>query len=200
MVYSVAFSPNGKQIVSGSEDNTVRLWDAATGALLQTLAGHSDPVFSVAFSLDGKQVVSGSTDKTVRLWDAATGALEQTLDGHSDMVNSVAFSPNGKQIVSGSRDNTVRLWDTATGALLQTFKGRRDSVNSVAFSPEGKLLLTLRVIGYWLAEGTTSLLWLPTDYRPTCEAVWDRVVILGHSSGRISFLQIEKGSKCIISN
>jgi WD40 repeat protein len=78
----------------------VRLWDAATGAPLQTLRGHSNFVRSVAFSPDGKQVVSGLDDKTVRLWDAATGAPLQTLKGHSNFVCSVAFSPDGKQVVS----------------------------------------------------------------------------------------------------
>jgi WD40 repeat protein len=96
VVASVAFSPDGKQVVSGSYDATVRLWDAATGALLQTLEGHTNMVTSVAFSPDGKQVVSGSYDETVRLWDAATGALLQTLEGHTSAVASVAFSPDGK--------------------------------------------------------------------------------------------------------
>jgi WD40 repeat protein len=73
-VTSVAFSPDGKQVVSGSYDKTIRLWDVATGAALQTLEGHSDGVTSFAFSLDGKQVVSGSYDKTIRLCDATTGA------------------------------------------------------------------------------------------------------------------------------
>jgi len=95
-VASVAFSPDSKQIVSGSWDRTVRLWDAATGALQQTLEGHTELVASVAFSPDGKQVVSGSGDRTVRLWDTATGALQQTLEGHTDSVASVAFSPDGK--------------------------------------------------------------------------------------------------------
>ena len=79
----MAFSPDGKQSCLGSDDQTVRLWDAATGAPLQTLEGHNCSVTSVAFSPDGKQVVSGSDDQTVRLWDAATGAPLQTLEGHT---------------------------------------------------------------------------------------------------------------------
>jgi len=95
----------------------VQLWDAATGALLQTLEGHTENVTSVAFSPDGKQVVSGSGDQTVRLWDAATGALLQTLEGHTDWVRSVAFSPDSKLLpilqVSNHwvvEDDTNILW------------------------------------------------------------------------------------------
>jgi WD40 repeat protein len=93
----VAFSPNGKQVVSGgSYDGTVRLWDAATGAALQTLKAHSGAVSSVAFSPDGKQVVLGLDNKTVRLWDTVTGAALQTLKGHSRDITTLAFSPDGK--------------------------------------------------------------------------------------------------------
>ena len=110
-VNSVAFSPDGKQVVSGSADKTVRFWDVVTGAELQTLKGHSDYVRLVAFSPDGKQVVSGSEDKTVRLWDVATGAALQTLKGHSDYIYSVAFSPDGKQVVSGSSSSSSSLFN-----------------------------------------------------------------------------------------
>ncbi|KFY86474.1 hypothetical protein V500_07603 [Pseudogymnoascus sp. VKM F-4518 (FW-2643)] len=125
-------------------------------------------------------------------WSAAL----QTLEGHSRMVNSVAFSPDSKQIISGSADNTVRLWEATTGAALQTLKGHWSNVNSVAISPDGKLLPTLYVLNDWLVEGTTNLLWLPTNYRPTCKAVWNKLVVLGHSSGRISMrAQILRCSK-----
>ena len=99
-VTSVAFSPDGKQVVSGSHDKTVRLWDAATGAALQTLEGHTDCVTSVAFSPDGKQVVSGSDDETVRLWDAATRVALQALEGYTSSVTSVVFSSDGKLLPS----------------------------------------------------------------------------------------------------
>jgi WD40 repeat protein len=176
----------------------VRLWDAATGAPLQTLKSHSNFVYSVAFLPDGKQVVSGSWDRTVRLWDAATGALLQTLKGHLNFVYSVAFSPDGKQVVSGSDDRTVRLWDAATDAPLQTLKGHSNSVYSVAFSPDGKLVPTFRVSNHWLIEGKANILWLPPDYRSTCEAIWGQTVVLGHSSGRLSSLQFRQGPKLVV--
>ncbi len=190
----MAFSPNGKQVVSGSRDQTVRLWDAATGAALQALEGYSDWVTSVAFSPNGKQVVSRSRDQTVRLWDAATGKALQALEDHSGWVKSVAFSPDGKQFVFGSRDKTVQLWDVATGKALQ------DWIISVAFSPDGNLLPTLRVSDSWVAEGKANILWLPPDYRSTCNAIWDQIIVLGHSLGGLSFLKFKQGPKLVVYN
>ena len=139
-VWSVAFSPDGGTLASGSGDGTVRLWDALTGAHLRILEGHTDWVRSVAFSPDGGTLASGSGDGTVRLWDALTGAHLRTLEGHTGWVYSVAFSPDGGTLASGSGDGTVRLWDALTGAHLRTLEGHWGSVYSVAFSPDGRTL------------------------------------------------------------
>jgi hypothetical protein len=112
-VYSAAFSPDGKRIVTASWDKTVRLWEAETGKPIgEPLRGHADAVYTAAFSPDGKRIVTASADKTVRLWDAETGKpIGEPLTGHADSVSSAAFSPDGKLIVTASGDKTVRLWD-----------------------------------------------------------------------------------------
>ena len=138
-VNSVSFSPDGKFILSGSDDQTVKLWNLA-GDLRQTFNGHSDRVNSVSFSPDGKFILSGSSDYTVKLWNLA-GDLQQTFEGDSSDVTSVSFSPDGKFILSGSDDKTVKLWNLA-GDLQQTFEGHSDYVNSVSFSPDGKFILS----------------------------------------------------------
>ncbi|KAJ6456305.1 hypothetical protein DFH09DRAFT_1505558 [Mycena vulgaris] len=140
MVLSVVYSPDGTRIASGSNDNTIRVWDAVTGQLVgEPLVGHSDSVLSVAFSPDGTRIASGSDDKTVRVWGAATGQpVGEPLTGHSGSVWSVVFSPDGRHIASGSADKTIRVWDTMMGQLVgEPLAGHSDSVWSVAFSPDG---------------------------------------------------------------
>jgi WD40 repeat protein len=141
-VLSVAFSPDGRQVLTGSSAGTARLWDAQTGQELRRFEGHMDSVNSVAFSPDGRQVLTGSGDNTARLWDAQTGQELRRFEGHTSWVRSVAFSPDGRQVLTGSSDKTARLWDAQTGRQLRRFKGHTRGVHSVAFSPDGRQVLT----------------------------------------------------------
>jgi serine/threonine protein kinase len=141
-VMSVAFSPDGRFILSGSMDKTLKLWDAATGNEVRTFTGAGGFVRCVAFSPDGRFVLGGGEDNTLRLWETATGREVRAFKGHSDRVLSAAFSPDGRFIVSGSGDRTARLWETATGKVLQTFSGHKGWVYAVAFSPDGRQVFT----------------------------------------------------------
>src|SRR5262249_46589033 len=112
----VAYSPDGKRLVSGSGEGTLKVWDADTGKDLLTLKGLTGPVLCVAYSPDGNRIVSGSQDNTLKVWDADKGLEVRTLTGHTQWVTCVAFSPDGKRIVSGSQDRTLRVWDMDTYA------------------------------------------------------------------------------------
>jgi hypothetical protein len=141
-VNSVACSSDGSQIVSGSDDETLRIWDAASGTVQHTMEGHTNLVTSVGFSSDGLRIVSGSYDNTVRIWNATSGTVQRTMEGHTSKVTSVGFSSDGLRIVSGSYDNTVRIWDAALGTVQHTMAGHMSWVTSVAFSPDGARIVS----------------------------------------------------------
>ncbi len=110
---NAAFSPDGKWLVIGDKDYTVKICSAETGALRHALRGHNGDVYTVAFSPDGHRVASAGEDSTVKVWDSNTGKLIRTFRGHKGLVTSLAFTRDGKFLVSGSRDRTVKLWDLA---------------------------------------------------------------------------------------
>ncbi len=140
-LYAAAFSPDGVQIVTASDDTRLHIWDGITGAPVKTLAGHAGAIQDVSYSADGKHIVSESEDMTVRLWDVATGEAEVLL-GHEGPVVSGAVSADGKHIVTLSYDRTVRLWDSAATRQIAMFSAGPARLNDVAFSPDGKRLVT----------------------------------------------------------
>jgi WD40 repeat protein len=137
-VNSVAFSPEGQRVVSGSSDMSVRIWDILDGKQMAApLLGHSGSVQCVAFSPDGRYIASGSSDRTVRIWDANSGVQTALLEGHADGVRSITFSPDGQRAVSGSDDQSLRIWDLDTGLQTAKLEGHTDCVNAVVICPIG---------------------------------------------------------------
>lgn len=166
-IRSISISPDGLTLASGSEDQTVRLWDLNSGKLLQVLQGHTNRINAVCFSPDGGTLVSGGDDQTIRLWDvpakqlgnakslsplvtAASGGSDpysyplQTLQGYDARIKAACFSPNGQLLASGSVDQALLLWNmdkcTAPSQPLQALHGHTDQVSAICFSPDGQIL------------------------------------------------------------
>jgi WD40 repeat protein len=200
-VESVAFSPDGTLLASGSDDSTVKLWDVTTGTLVRTLEGHSDTVHAVAFSPDGALLASGSWDYTVRLWNVASGSLVRTLEGHDDLVDDVAFSPDGELLASGSADYTVRIWDVGTGSSVHTLQGHADLVHSVSFSPDGAALASAswdNTVKLWdVATGTAlqTLRGHTTDVESVDFSPCGAYLLSGADDNRIKVWDVATGAE-----
>lgn len=147
-VSSLDFNADGKLLVSGSHDQTARLWEVASGRELRRLEGHGHWVLAVSFSPDGLYVASGGSDGTVILWETTTGFELRRLKGHASQVWSVRFSPDGRFLASGSADNTVRLWNVQTGRCLAILANL--PTGWVAFAPDGRYKLHgSAAAGFW---------------------------------------------------
>lgn len=141
-ITSVAISPSRQTIISGSLDDTIRIWNLQTGEQIQILKGHLKAVNTLAITADGQTLISGGDDRNIRIWNLFTGNQIRSLVDHSRRVNSIALSPNGKIIASGSEDRTIKLWNLANGALLGTLSVPTGIIKSVAFSPDGQTLVS----------------------------------------------------------
>ncbi|KAG0269262.1 hypothetical protein BGZ95_002141 [Linnemannia exigua] len=143
-VNSLAFSPDGKALVSGSYDKTARIWNVQERQSVQTLAEHTEPVTAVSFSPTGLHVATGSDDRFVRIWSVRTGKLFYKLSGHTEEIGSLSYSPDSNllHLASGGRDMTIKLWRARDGRIDRDLKGHTNAVESVSFSSNGKRLVS----------------------------------------------------------
>jgi WD40 repeat protein len=156
---ALAYSPDGKTLVSGGGDwgNTAKsgeviAWDLETGKQRWSAAGDFGGIWSVAFAPDSKTLAGACLDGTVLLWEAGSGKSLAVLQGHTDRVIWLAYTPSGRTLASASYDGTVRLWDTATNKEKAVLKGHTDAVQRLAFSPDGRILATTsndRTVRIW---------------------------------------------------
>jgi WD40 repeat protein len=194
-VQAVAVSPDGRRVVTGSNDQTARVWDAVVGRELITLTGHRAGINSVAFAPDGLRIVTGSADQTARIWDAATGKELLLLKGHVGEVRAVVFSPNGLQILTGSGDRTARIWDAGNGRELRLLEGHSRGINSAAFSADGTRIVTGstdQTAKVWDSATGTNLFSLPGDgAEVTCVAFSPdgQRIVLGGEDGAVRMFE-----------
>jgi hypothetical protein len=165
-VLSVAFSRDGRRLVSAGRDRTMRVWDRASGQELRVLKGHNGRVNRAVFSPDGRRILSGSDDRTLKVWDAGTGKELFTLRGHDNAVYPVDFHPDGRRVVSGSFDKTIRLWDVSARGELQILRGHIGYIDGLALSPDGCLMVSGgfdQLVKVWDVE-TGREVWTPRTF------------------------------------
>src|SRR5205814_1439842 len=139
-VTSLALTPDGKKLVSGSWDGTVRVWDVQTGKEPTVLESHESKIYAVAVSRDGKRAASAGGNGEVFVWDLESNAQVARLEGHDEEseVNGIAFTPGGKRVVTAASDGDIKVWDAETGKELSKIKGPREGILAFALSPDGK--------------------------------------------------------------
>ncbi|PYJ62597.1 MAG: hypothetical protein DME24_03150, partial [Verrucomicrobia bacterium] len=204
-IYSLAVSPDGKTLATGSYDQKIKLWNVETGEELKTLSGHNGAVFGLSFRPDGKILASASADRTVKLWDVATGERRDTLAQPLKEQYAVAFSPDGKRLVAGGVDNRIRVWqisETAaetTNPLLEARFAHEGAILNLAFASDGKTLASSaddRTVKLWDAVELKEKLSLEKqpDWSPALAFVLDnQALVVGRLDGTVAFFDVQNG-------
>ena len=203
-VRGIAITLDGRQVISGSYDNTLRIWDLLSGKALRTLYGHTDRVFGVALMPNNQLAVSCSADRSIRLWDLNSGYCTAIFEGHTRGVCSVAVTPDGQWIISGSFDKTLRIWDLKTTYCIAILQGHTDSIFSVAVTPDGRYVVSAsgdRTLRIWDLETAQCVATLEGHSGPVdCVVITPdgRSIISGSRDYTVRVWDLESGRELAI--
>jgi WD40 repeat protein len=204
-IYSVALSPDGQIMATGSYDQKIKLWNTQTGTEIRTLSGHNGAIFDLAFRPDGRILASGSADRTVKLWEIATGERRDTLSQSLKEIYTLAFSPNGERLLAAGADNRIRIWSISPDALettnpiLESRFAHEGAILKIAFSADGKMLISSasdQTVKLWDSTNLTERLALERqpDWAPALTfASEDRAVVVGRLDGTLQFYDTTQG-------
>jgi WD40 repeat protein len=173
-VWSVAFSHDSTRLASASSDRTVKIWDANSGACLQTLEGHSSSVPSVTFSHDSTRLASASSDSTVKIWDASSGACLQTLKV-GKVLRNISFDTTGLYLHTEIGTISINATLLILNSTPTVTEPENPKYQGLAFSSDSA----------WITHNSENLVWLPSEYRPSCSAVIGKTIGIGVGSGRV---------------
>jgi WD40 repeat protein/uncharacterized caspase-like protein len=200
-VLSVNYSPDGKSILSGSDNGELKLWDIASGKEAQSFSGHQLHVLSVCFSPDGKYAISCGQDRSLRLWDISSGKPIRTFYGHTHFATSVCFSANGQYAISGSADKTIKLWEIASGAMVRTLSGCTSGISSLDLSFNGRYLASgsgKGVIQLWdinQGKATRKFLGHSGAVNSVCFSPDSKYLVSGSDDKTVKLWDVESGKE-----
>ncbi|KIJ15410.1 hypothetical protein PAXINDRAFT_11953 [Paxillus involutus ATCC 200175] len=194
-VRCLCFCPDENNLVTGSSDTTLRIWDRTTGAV-EVLHGHTDYVRDVDVSWDGKMIVSGSDDGTIRIWNRELGETMHVFEGHENFVWSVQFSPDSSRVVSGSRDSTVRVWSVEKGELAFDPIKCHGDVWCVRYSPSGDRIASAATsVTIWDAETGSGILSIRNSFVTSVAWTADSADVIGGGTDIITIWSSHIGER-----
>ncbi len=185
IVNGLAFSRDGRFLISGGADHAAVVWDVQTGRMLHRLRGHTNDIYAVTFSADGRRAITGSYDRTIKIWDMASGKAITTMAGHKGGLTSIAINPQDGTIVSGSLDGEIRVWDGDTGAPVKVLLNQKTSVGILAITPDGQRLLSTCGQRHPCEDRVYAL---PEGEHIATHKIDDNIVLAGsiHPNGRLT--------------